>query len=64
MMGVIALHIGYCNPAAIPDSRIDTLPHTAYEDWLEGLGDMYGSKLLDLFEWEQGPGNWLAMTQL
>jgi hypothetical protein len=36
----------------------------AFEEWLEGLGDMHGSKLLDLFEWEQGHGNWLAMTQL
>ena len=36
----------------------------AFEDWLGGLGDRHGCKLLDLFEWEQGHGNWLAMTQL
>lgn len=36
----------------------------AFEAWLSGLGDMHGSQLLDLFEWEQGHGNWLAMTQL
>ena len=36
----------------------------AFEEWLGGLGERHGSVLLDLFEWEQGHGNWLAMTQL
>jgi len=36
----------------------------AFETWLGGLGDRHGCNLLDLFEWEQGHGNWLAMTQL
>jgi hypothetical protein len=36
----------------------------AFEEWLYGLGDRHGVKLLDLFEWEQEHGNWLAMTQL
>jgi hypothetical protein len=36
----------------------------AFEEWLKGVGDRRGSELLDLFEWEQGHGNWLSMTQL
>ncbi len=35
-----------------------------YQKWLDDLGDTYGVHILDLFEWEQGHGNWLAMTQL
>jgi hypothetical protein len=35
-----------------------------YAEWLGGIGDLHKVKLLDLFEWEQGHGNWLAMTQL
>jgi hypothetical protein len=33
-------------------------------DWLEGAGGGRHVNVLDLFEWEQGHGNWLAMTQL
>jgi len=29
-----------------------------------GLGDLHNVNLLDLFEWDLGSGNWLAMTQL
>jgi hypothetical protein len=35
-----------------------------FEDWLADVGDGHGINLLDLFEWEQGHGNWLATTQL
>jgi hypothetical protein len=35
-----------------------------FDEWLDGVGDLQGVKLLDLFEWEQGHGNWLAMTQM
>ncbi|HEB87038.1 MAG TPA: hypothetical protein ENI68_08505 [Gammaproteobacteria bacterium] len=35
-----------------------------FEEWLTGLGEGHGQNVLDLFEWEQGHGNWLAMTQL
>jgi hypothetical protein len=35
-----------------------------FQLWLTGAADRRGVKLLDLFEWEQGHGNWLAMTQL
>lgn len=35
-----------------------------FEEWMEDVGDSKSIKLLDLFEWEQGQGNWLAMTQL
>lgn len=35
-----------------------------FSEWLEGAGTPPGLKLLDLFEWEQGQGNWLAMSQL
>jgi hypothetical protein len=35
-----------------------------FEEWLADVGDGHGISLLDLFEWEQGHGSWLAMTQL
>ena len=35
-----------------------------FSDWLQDLGKIHNVKILDLFEWEQGHGNWLAMTQL
>ncbi len=43
------------------DSRFVT---ESFDTWLQGLGETRGVKVLDLFEWEQGHGNWLAMTQL
>jgi hypothetical protein len=36
----------------------------SFQAWLDDVGDTRNVKLLDLFEWEQGHGNWLAMTQL
>jgi hypothetical protein len=36
----------------------------SYNQWLSGLGPIYNVHPLDLFEWEQGHGNWLAMCQL
>jgi hypothetical protein len=35
-----------------------------FQDWLANAGQQNYVKLLDLFEWEQDYGNWLAMTQL
>lgn len=35
-----------------------------FERWLEDARQRHGIHVLDLFEWEQGHGNWLAMTQL
>lgn len=35
-----------------------------FQEWLEDVGACTYVKVLDLFEWEQGHGNWLAMTQL
>lgn len=35
-----------------------------FERWLAGLGNIYNLHPLDIFEWEQGHGNWLAMCQL
>jgi hypothetical protein len=35
-----------------------------FGDWLADAGQQNHVKLLDLFEWEQDYGNWLAMTQL
>lgn len=35
-----------------------------FANWLSGLGEMYNLDVLDLFEWEQGHGVWLAMCQL
>lgn len=35
-----------------------------FEHWLADIGNTHGIPILDLFEWEQGHGNWLAMTQL
>jgi hypothetical protein len=37
---------------------------SSFENWLSGLGEIYNLDVLDLFEWEQGHGNWLAMCQL
>ncbi len=34
-----------------------------FEEWLESAGPQSHVKLLDLFEWEQDYGNWLAMVQ-
>ncbi len=36
----------------------------SFSEWLGGIGDLHGIDMLDLFEWEQGHGNWLAMCQL
>jgi hypothetical protein len=46
--------------------RMDALPFAVkhFENWLSDVGDTHGISVLDLFEWEQGHGNWLAMTQL
>ncbi|MBI3897200.1 MAG: hypothetical protein HY308_02770 [Gammaproteobacteria bacterium] len=35
-----------------------------FSEWLADAGRQTHVKLLDLFEWEQDYGNWLAMTQL
>ena len=35
-----------------------------YQNWLAGLGPLYGIDVLNLFEWELDDGNWLAMCQL
>lgn len=35
-----------------------------FKDWLSGLGEIYNVHILDLFDWEQGHGNWLATCQL
>lgn len=46
--------------------RMDRQPFAMrhFEKWLEDARPLHNVKLLDLFEWEQGHGNWLAMTQL
>jgi hypothetical protein len=46
--------------------RMNALPFALkhFDNWLSDLGDTHGINVLDLFEWEQGHGNWLAMTQL
>lgn len=46
--------------------RMDALEFAieAFQEWLDGLGESHKINVLDLFEWEQGHGNWLAMTQL
>jgi hypothetical protein len=36
----------------------------AFEAWLSSLGDIHNIPLLDMFEWEQGHGNWLAMCHM
>ena len=35
-----------------------------YRKWLDEMGDIYNVSVSDLFEWEQGHGNWVAMTEL
>lgn len=46
--------------------RMDGQPFAMrhFAKWLEDAHPRHNVKLLDLFEWEQGHGNWLAMTQL
>lgn len=46
--------------------RMDREPFALrhFERWLSDADSRHNLKLLDLFEWEQGHGNWLAMTQL
>lgn len=46
--------------------RMDREPFALryFERWLNDVKPRHDVKLLDLFEWEQGHGNWLAMTQL
>lgn len=46
--------------------RMDREPFALrhFERWLNDATLRHNIKLLDLFEWEQGHGNWLAMTQL
>lgn len=46
--------------------RMDDQPFAMrhFTKWLEDARPRHNVKLLDLFEWEQGHGNWLAMTQL
>jgi len=36
----------------------------SFENWLSGIPELYNYHILDMFEWEQGHGNWLAMCQL
>jgi hypothetical protein len=36
----------------------------AFERWISGIENIHGYDILDIFEWEQGHGNWLAMCQL
>lgn len=35
-----------------------------FSEWLADIGDTHNVHVLDLFSWENGHGNWLAMTQL
>jgi len=35
-----------------------------FENWLSGVGELHNVHILDLFDWEQGHGTWLAMCQL
>jgi len=46
--------------------RMDREPFVLrhFERWLSDAAPRHNVKLLDLFDWEQGHGNWLAMTQL
>jgi hypothetical protein len=46
--------------------RMNTEPFAleSFTAWLDDARDRFNVKLLDLFDWEQGHGSWLAMTQL
>ena len=46
--------------------KMDAQPYAlnAFGQWLAGIDSAYNLPLLDLFEWEQGHGNWLAMCHL
>jgi hypothetical protein len=36
----------------------------SFDRWINGIENTHGYDILDIFEWEQGHGNWLAMCQL
>jgi hypothetical protein len=36
----------------------------SFDVWLEDARERFNVNILDLFDWEQGHGSWLAMTQL
>ena len=56
----------------ITAERLAALDHKAeseyaisqFSGWLADINDTYNVPILDLFSWENGHGNWLAMTQL
>jgi hypothetical protein len=58
-------------PEATPE-RLAAMDHkegSAYArdrfaEWLDDIEDTHGVDILDLYSWENGHGNWLAMTQL
>lgn len=53
---------GYLSILEDMDSNPFAIQH--FQQWLDEVGELYNVNLLDLFEWEIGSGNWLAMTQL
>ncbi|MBE0669588.1 MAG: hypothetical protein IH588_03280 [Anaerolineales bacterium] len=36
----------------------------SFERWISGMENTHGYDILDIFDWEQGHGNWLAMRHL
>jgi len=36
----------------------------SFDKWIKGANNLHNYDILDVFEWEQGHGNWLAMCQL
>jgi hypothetical protein len=50
--------------AGLQKMGVNRLVIQSYDRWLKGLGNLHNVHPLDLFEWEQGHGNWLAMCQL
>lgn len=57
-------HIRAHELARLQRMGIEPFAVKSFESWLMDAQERYDMKLLDLFDWEQGHGSWLAMTQL
>lgn len=56
--------LGPVELSALQSLGTESFALECFKDWISGLGNIYNIHFLDMFEWEQGHGNWLAMCQL
>lgn len=62
--GIKERDIGPAELAMLQKMGSNSFALAHFSTWLAGATDRHGIHVLDLFEWEQGHGNWLAMTLL